>query len=303
MSTTTETTDDTGTTMLDAAVDQARADVEEQRSRLAQWEAKLAAAQHELESIQDRAGAELLEDPDAEEHIATTIAQLQARITLARKAITAQRPRIVHAESAYLAAEADRLEAPLVEVQARIEAHEAKTAKLLAQLEAHDGPYVTEKRLVQEQRSQNVVWAEGPPVMRPPKSERMRAEALAGRRQVQVLRELAAGRDPRPMINGWIGVSKADVYPECVQGPDALVHTPAYLDSVTALRERIEELEQARDVELPGRLAEHERTAAIEDPQSQDTYVGAQLRHRLASIDGELVQARADLAALTGSEA
>ena len=299
---TTETTGSTDATALAAAVNQARADVEEQRSRLAQWEAKLAAAQHELESMQDRAGVELLEDPGAEEQIATAMAQLQSRITLAGKAIAAQEPRVVLAESAYLSAEADRLEAPLAGVQERIEAHEAKTRELLTELEAHEGPYVTEKVHVQEQLSRDVVWMGGPPTFKVPKSELMRAEAQVARRQVSVLRELAAGRDPRPMISSW-GLSRSDAYPECVRGAEALVHTPAFLDSVAALRRQVEELEEVRDG-LPGRLADYQRQKGLHTPGHDDeTYAEARLRQRMASIDGELAQARADLAALTGSEA
>jgi hypothetical protein len=292
------------TSDLVAGVTTARDQVETQRAKLAQVEAERAAAEAELESLEERSGPEVLADLDRVDDVAETIGKLRGRITMLGRAAEAQRPLVMVAESRYLAAEADALEPEAVALEAELAEHQAKTRRLLDALERHEGPYVAQITHVQTLASFDVEvtglsWKE-------PKSAQCRAAATLARRRVTVLRELAAGRGPEHLIREW-GASRAEVYPDCLKGRDALVPTPSYLRSVAAAHQTVTALETALE-KLPGEIAEleaaadlHGFVAAYGSPDNP-RYVIARQRQRFADLPAELEQARAHLAALQPAE-
>lgn len=216
----------------DTAATRAADGVEAARELLARWEAEQSAAQAELESLQSRAGSEVLDDPDAAAGLARGMTELRDRIEIATKAVAAQRPRVVEAEAAWLLAEAELLEKPVAQARTALERHEARTAELLKVLAEHEGPFVPEHLLIVEQ-ARNFGPASGSFSYEVPKSEILRDAVFAAERPVIVLREMAAGRDPAklPQVQDQ---NPTDVYPACVWGPDALVKAPAYVRSVAA---------------------------------------------------------------------
>jgi hypothetical protein len=210
------------------AVAKAHQLVEEERATLARWEADQAAAAAELESLQDRAGAEVLDNPDAARQLPKVLAELRDRIEIAGKAIAAQGPRVTAAESAYLMAEADVLDRVADAARRERDQHEARTAELLALLAEHEGPFVPERELVTQQH------VAGTPLSRQlDKSELLQLEVVNAERPVEILRAMAEGRDPQPLVTEWAGkqggIDPATVYPACVWGPDAIVPAPLYL--------------------------------------------------------------------------
>lgn len=290
---------------LESAVAAARAHVEEQRATLARWEQKAHEAAMELEGVQERAGEELLEDPDAEEHITATITQLQSRVLLAERAAAAQRPKVTRAESAYLAAEGDLLEEPLAQARAVLAEHEKETHRLLHLLEAHEGSFISEASHRNSLGSVIDGWSgQSIPVPRLV-SNKLRHVVTLAERRLTVVRELAAGRDPRHLISEWQTWERPpqDYYPASLQGPDALVPTPAYLASVQQLRTQVSELEEAAAA-LPGEIEEWQSQLHRGIEMDGVTQAGLERReYRLQTITVELEQARAELAALTGVDA
>lgn len=215
----------------------ARRDLDAQRETLARWGAQVAATEAELASLQQRAGEEVLDDPNAAGVLARSMQGLRDQLDIARRAVAAQGPRVQRAEAAYLNAEADLLEAVAVDARKKLEAHQTRTAGLLAQLAEHEGVFVPEVQLIDALRSGNVLGT--PTEWATPKSEPLEDAAhLAGLR-VQILREMAAGRDPAPLLQAQAsrrdstvcGLSIPELYPPCVWGPEAVVPAPAYLRS------------------------------------------------------------------------
>lgn len=282
---------------LEAEVAAARAEVERQHQVLAEWEAKGAAATAELESLQERAGEDLLDNPDAEGPIARSMGELRDRIDLAERAVAAQRPRLLLAERRYLAAEADQLEPAVVEAEAELAAHEKKTQRLLGQLQEHEGTFVPEVVLINQQveiaRKVGVVERRTWVI---PKSEQLRGELEPRRRQLAVLRAMAAGEDPMRLAFEW-GVDLSSVLPPCVAGPGAVVPAKAYLDRVDRARALVAELEDLAR-RLPAEV--HRWRQEQEAARPGERLDGLEIRElRLATLPSDLEQARAALADLT----
>lgn len=203
--------------------------VEQAREVLARWEAELAAATAELESVRDRAGGEVLDDPKAAERLPRVIGDLTARVDIAERAIRAQRPRVGAAERAYLLSEADKLRPAVKRAEGALVRHHEKTAELLRELEEHEGPFVPKALLDFEQD----LHRPGPKVYDRTRSELLEDELAAARRPVLVLEELAAGRDP--MLHPDLRDCVPDqVHPGCVWGPDALVPCERYRQRAAA---------------------------------------------------------------------
>lgn len=207
----------------------ARAGLEKQRSVLAKWEAQQVATEAELDSLQQRAGDEILDDPAAAGDLARSMQALRDRLDIARRAVAAQGPRVTKAEADYLNAEADVLERDAETARATLAAHQARTAELLAELEKHEGRFVPHVMLIEEQRLGGVVGA--PTSWEIPKSAALVDAVMLAELRVTVLRDLAAGQDPAPRLralqsirDGRIqGVRIDEIYPSCVRGPDAVV--------------------------------------------------------------------------------
>lgn len=203
--------------------------VEAARAVLARWDAEAAAARAELESLQERAGQEVLDDAKAAERLPVVLSQLSSRVDIAERAIEAQRPRVVAAERAFMAAEADALRPRLKRAEGALARHREKTAELLRLLEEHEGPYVPKGLLdFEEDRNRG-----GIKVYELTRSELLAEEVVAARRPVLVLEELAAGRDPmdHPDLRDC---APAEVFPACVWGPEALVPCAMYLRRAAA---------------------------------------------------------------------
>lgn len=205
--------------------------VEDARAVLARWEAEQAALEAELESLQSRAGGEVLDDPKAAERLPRVLADLRDRLDLAGRAIEAQRPRVAAAESAYLLAEAEKLRGPVKRAENALARHEEKTAELLRLLEEHEGPFVPKALLDFEQQQQHTA---GPREVVLTRSEVMENDLAALRRPALVLEELAAGRDPmqHPDLRDCV---PAETFPACVWGPEALVPCSLYQRYAAAL--------------------------------------------------------------------
>jgi hypothetical protein len=280
-------------------IDSAKAEVLRQRGILAEWETKRGDAIREAAELEARAGAEILDGPDMEDEIDLRLASLQRRARSAEKAIAAQRPRVLSAESKYLAAEADDLDATAREAEEVVAGHHTETQRLLGLLEAHEGPHISEYEHRRSISSLDVLVLDSRPVV-VPKSRRLVAEATLLRHQVLVLRELAAGRDPEPLIRSWNYNSSSDAYADCVTGADALVRAPHFLAAVERAREVVAELE-ALPAELEAEIEEFKtklRRGGGEEAQAAESAIRRR-EHRLSEIDAELVAARADLEALT----
>lgn len=275
------------------AVQAARAVIERERGVLANWQDKLAAAGRELESLQERAGAQILDNPGAAEDIEGKLTALEVRSRIAEKAIAAQLPRVMVAESRYISAEADVLEQPLEELRAELARHEAKTDRLLKQLVDHEGPYVPEVALIQAQRQLNLL---NPPTSwQIPKSVLLQEEIERRSRVVEAMRTLAAGEDPAQLFHAW-NVDAHTIWPSCVWGPDALVPAPSYLQAVERARSVVRELEELA-AKLPSEVEKWE-TLQGEQPSGTILLGLERRRDQMRSVGQRLDEARENLAAL-----
>ena len=199
-----------------------------ERNLLQQWEAQAEESKEQLERLQASMGDEVLAAPERAEELLAEMQRLRDRVRVAESAAAAQRPKLPAVERAHLLAQADLIEARDVEpVAARLRAHDARTQELLAELEKHEGPFIHRSVL---ENSRDLGAGESRSVMLP-KSHLMRSQLLAAQRQVEVVRDLADGRDPEPKLNEWNAWARQVEYPDCVWGPDALVPAGQYLRS------------------------------------------------------------------------
>lgn len=247
-------------TVLEAAVEEARVEVLEARTVLEEWEARRRGTRTLLEELQDTAGIAVLDAPEQLGEVAGRIASLQAELVIAEKAIEAQRTRITVAESAFLSAEAERLEPAIDAARAARDAHEAKSQRLVAELEKHEGG---ELRITSQNRHDHEEWRrQGMPGkfrVEPLRGEVLNRELRDLERRAQVARWLASGRDPAELIQGWQSPietpRRADsYYPESTWGPEALVPAHAFTARVERLRELVSRLEQLSETARPERL-------------------------------------------------
>jgi hypothetical protein len=273
--------------------------VRQARATLEQWETTARTAADDLEQLQRRMGEQVLETPERAEEFTREMQSLRDRIAVAESAIAAQRPKVAPAEQAYLLAEADLLESrDLVPAKAALADHQARTEELLALLEEHEGRYVPEADL---QRATHNFGERLRFVA--PRSAPLRAAVFNAECQVQVVRELAAGRDPGPMLNQWNELVHQVDYPACVWGADALVPARAYLQKVEHAHRELAELEgdEVRG-DLLGRIESMRRQAALEPHLNfSDAITGCETR--LAELPIEAAKRREEFAELTRVDA
>lgn len=277
------------------SVDDARAAVIAARETLAGWESKGAQARAELAAREESAGEQILADPSAAEQIESRLTVLRSTVRAADRALAAQLPQVTLAESRYLTAEADALDEPLAAARAELDTHNAKVERLLSQLAKLEGAFIPEIDLINLRRSFD---RDAVTQWQVPKSHMMRGEIRKLEDQVKILREMAAGRDPRD----WERTRSANVdpvaYPACLVGPDALVKTHEFVASVAFHRRHLAELE-ALERQLPDEIAEWE----VRGQQGDPTFPQAGLerrRARLETLGDEIAAARDHLTTLTG---
>lgn len=197
-------------------VEEAKKAVLDLRARRGQFESERATAAASLIELEAGAGARAVDNPGAGPKIAKEIAELRAFISISDQAVEELDLRISAAESAYLLAEADVLQVPLDAAKRARDLHHAKTTELLEALEEHDGvPYIP--KVLLEQRDYDL-GRHGPRefVMgRTFELENRIDELEVG---PQILRDLAAGRDPGKLLED---------YPACLVDEGALVVVPA----------------------------------------------------------------------------
>lgn len=286
-------------------VDAAREEVLAQRQVLENWTVKQARAESALAGLLERAGAEILDNPEAAEDVDDELGRLRARVRVAERAIEAQRPRVTVAESRYLAAEAAVLEARAVEAQQALEGHQAQTRRLLGALERHEGKYLPEMTMIRAQMSAGAMptgssW-------RLPKSDWLRKELFIAQLQAAVVRAMAGGEDPAELVREaslhrphFFGDDETiPAYPDCVQGPEALVPTRQFAASVAALGKRVADLEELQR-RLPEEIEQWVERGTHGDPAFPTSGLETR-RRRLETVGVDLEQARAALASLTNS--
>lgn len=189
------------------------------------WAARKSAAEQELASLQDRAGAEVLADESAAVGLTKTMGELRDEIDIASKALAAVQPLYDHAAREAVVAEAAEWGAEAAKRQKALGVHVAGIDRLLGELLEHDGvPYGA--------------------LPRHPGSKRHHLELEVDRAKLTafVLREVAEGRDPgvelqarASVMDGTIyGLDAREYYPASVWGPDAVLPAPAYLATVPA---------------------------------------------------------------------
>lgn len=208
------------------------------RRVLSKWQTDAEDAEQALDKLQDSMGSQVLDNPDSAAELTARMQELRDRISLAEAAGTAARPRVVEAEAAYLLAQADHLEeTQLAPVRTALQAHNFHTQGLLAQLEEHEGRYVLETDAV---RASYDPGTSGPRHFPAPKSGRLRGAVTILERHIQVLRAVADGRSPQPLMTEWNFLGNVVDYPACMVGPDALVPWREHLDSRAELEALIE---------------------------------------------------------------
>lgn len=217
----------------------AAADVEKQRTVVARWAAEQAAATAELDSLQERAGEEVLADESAAGRLSRSMQELRDRIDIANRAVDAAAPKLEAAARAVVLAEADEVDAELARHQAALDKFDARQKELLAALEEFTGlPWQVERRDVSS--GGVLVSDEGGPrvVATSPRDALWRAVEFA-KRKARCLREVAAGRDPHTELGipfegksfeGIInGPDPREFYGSSTWGPNAVLPAPAYL--------------------------------------------------------------------------
>lgn len=284
--------------IIKSSTEKALADLRGQQQKLARWEAEKAAAEAELASLQARSGEEVLDDETAAQRLTTAMHELRDRAEIAGRAIAAQQPRVKAAERAYLEAEADELEKPLIEARAAVTRHQARTNELLRLLREHEGPFVPEEEL-RDAIPSGVAWVGREFSDEVPKSRLLAMAVEEAERPVAILRAMAEGREPNITLNS--GETPADVYPACVWGPGAVVPAPAYLRAVENARGRVESL-QREEESLPERIADADVDHGVRVGGPVRT-AGRRLEKRLEEIPEQRAAAERELAALTGEDA
>lgn len=216
------------------------ADVEAHRAVVARWEAEEAAATAELESLQDRAGEEVLADESAAAPLSRSMQELRDRIDIASRAVAAATPRLEAASRVVVLAEADEVDAEQARAQAKLDEFDARQQELLTALQEFSGLVWMVDRGDAPGSGVVIVSNAGGPrqIASSPRDSLWRAVEFA-KRKSWCLREIAAGRDPHSELSmpfegkafeGIItGPSARDFYTDTVWGPSAVLPAPAYL--------------------------------------------------------------------------
>lgn len=284
-----------------AAVDEARDGVLAARTAVQQWQGKADAADRETADLESTAGERILADPEAAEAIESRLTVLRSLSRAARRGLDATAPTVVAAESLYLTAEAALLDLDVAAAADVLAQHQAETDRLLMLLEAHEGRFMCQSeardRVARANAGALVLGAELP-ASPAPKSRALAARVAKLSDRVEVLRELAAGRDPREWWKANRPGTAVD-YPDCLTRPGALVTTPEHRDRLQSLKESISGI-QAAQVELSDEI----KSWQVRRDQGTDLGAAAtaiaRLEARLEELPGELQDARATLAALAG---
>lgn len=270
------------------------------RRTLAEWATRLDDATERLTEVEGVAGVDILDNPDRAEAIEDDLVRLRGRVSVAQKAVDAQRVRVVEAEAAFLRAEADSLDVRIVAMRESIEQHQGETQRLLEALERHEGPYVPASRLRMLPRSTEINVSDEPVPMAAPKSAAMLAELQRLERVQQALRMEASGEDTGRLIHYEWAVTEAEFWPPTVWGPTAVVPVASYRRLVEEARATVAELE-ALELDLPEQIASLEAELVVHTGEEREARADA-LERRLGRLielqDGELDGARARLAAL-----
>lgn len=222
------------------------AEVDVQRGVVARWEAEVAAATAELESLQTRVGEEVLADESAAGRLTRSMQELRDRIDIASRAVAAAAPKLQAASSSALLAEADEWDAEQARRQLLVDEHDAREQELRGALEAFTGLEWQVKQHEVE-ASGSVRYgdsAERVVIEVSPRSRLMNAVRVA-ERTAWCLREIAAGRDPHTALSkpfegpAWLeallpSLNRRDFYTPSVWGPDAVMPAPAYLRAMAS---------------------------------------------------------------------
>lgn len=210
----------------------ALAEVARHEETVARWEVEKLAAEQELASLQERAGEEVLADASAAGRLPRMMQELRDRVDIAERALGAAQPRLDEARRATLLAEADEWDVEVGKRRKALERHVVKIDELLVALRELDG--VAYGLVVEDV---DLIPAGGTRVITASKREQLEVELVRAELTAHVLREVAAGRDPRAelqakgsIVDGTVhGLPAREYYPSSVWGPDAVVPAPAYV--------------------------------------------------------------------------
>lgn len=205
--------------------------VGEHEETVARWSAEKAAREQELESLQGRAGEEVLANPESAGDLTRSMQELRDRIDIAGRALGAAQPKLEAARRAAVLAEADEWDVEAGTRRKVLETHVARTRELLNQLREHDGVEYAEAA---ESRP---VGEAGPRTILRSVRAKLHDEVKRAELTAHVLREVAAGRDPRQELTARgsitnshvLGKPARDYYPPSIWGPDAVLPAPAYV--------------------------------------------------------------------------
>jgi seryl-tRNA synthetase len=211
-------------------------EVRQHQEIVARWSAEQAAATAELESLQERAGEEVLADESAAGRLSRSMQELRDRIDIASRAVAAATPKMEAAARAAVLAEADEWSAEQARRQELLDAHDAKTRKLLDALEQHTGRHYEPGEA--PRMGSSVAGEAFPRVVTVAPGHTLWLAVREAERTAWCLREVAEGRDPHaelsipfegPMFQGVIaGPDAARFYPPSVWGAEAILPAPAY---------------------------------------------------------------------------
>lgn len=223
----------------------AAAEVRTHLDTVTEWQARQIAAEAELESLQDRAGGEVLADESAADRLPKAMQELRDRIDIAARAAAAAAEKLHAARVRVLLLDAEAFDAEAERCRHSLAQHEQTTAELVAALAEHEGRFISVQEASAYQGSPGVTedhhLLQGAPAL---KSVGLQQALRRAELRAFVCRTVAAGGDPhdelareRSMVNGKIaGVMLEDLYPASVWGPDAIVAAPAYLRAVAGGR-------------------------------------------------------------------
>lgn len=209
----------------------ALAAVSEYEAVLAKWEAERVTAEAELASLQERAGEEVLANEDAAERLLADMARLRDQAEISTRAVRAAEPRLFEAKRAVVVAEAAEWEAEAARLRDELEKHTAKVEVLLEQLNDLDGA----RYMPVAQRSGMLVEGFARLARVPTVGGKMRLDLQRAELKAKVLRDVAAGENPEPMLRGMMdvhgkihGLVHSEYYSDSVRGPEALVPAPHF---------------------------------------------------------------------------
>lgn len=158
------------------------------------WLQIMAETRGKLADAENGAAERVLDDPDAAEQVAETVAKYRVHADLARQAAGAANDRADAARVRAVTAEAERVEAEeLAEARAVLDAFDAKTARLRAALEKHtvsEWREWTEADMLDEKRSRGDLT---PLVFDTPARWPLAERVTRLDKQVRALRAAAAG--------------------------------------------------------------------------------------------------------------